>query len=68
MKSELSLLEKRRAARQDCSETDSLTDWERVRKMRDEDIVIDDEHPEATEEDFKVGVVRHNMKIVRTIK
>lgn len=68
MKSESSHLEKRLASRKDCSETDSLTDWERIRKMRDEDIVLDDVHPEATEEDLKRGVIRHNMKVVRIIK
>lgn len=29
------------------SQPESLTDWARIDSMRDEDIILDDEHPEA---------------------
>jgi len=39
-----------------------LTDLERLGKRRDEDIVIDDENPEWTPEDFARGVWRVGLK------
>ena len=36
----------------------SLTDFERLRKQRDEDVVVDDESPEWTDEMFARAVVR----------
>lgn len=68
MKSESFLLGKRHTSRKSSSETESQRDSELIRGMRDEEIILDEEHPEATEEDFKKGVIRHNMKVVRIIK
>jgi hypothetical protein len=34
------------------------TDWKRVKTMRDEDIVYDEDAPEATEEDFTQAFIR----------
>ena len=42
----------------------SLTDFERLRNQTDEDIVIDDESPEWTAEDFARAVFRVGLKPV----
>ncbi len=42
----------------------SKTDWARVRAMRYEDIIIDDDNPAFTDEDFARAVVRVGGKIV----
>jgi uncharacterized protein (DUF4415 family) len=36
----------------------SLTDWERVLNMADEDVVVDDENPAWTDEDFARATLR----------
>lgn len=46
----------------------SQSDWKRIDEMTDEDIVLDDEHPEADPAHMTNVVVRHNMKVVRIIK
>jgi hypothetical protein len=68
MKSELFHSEKQPEQKNESLQGESLTDWERIKNMKDEDIILDDEHPEADPAHMTNIVVRHNMKIVRIIK
>ena len=49
------------------SPTTSLTDWERIDNMRDDDIIIDDEHPEADPAYMTNIKIWKNGKLVREI-
>ena len=42
----------------------SRTDWPRIRAMKDEDIVIEDENPEWTPEMFARAVLRKGFKVI----
>lgn len=68
MKYELSHSEKQVEEKKSSSQETSLSDWTRIDEMRDEDIILDDEHPEADPAHMTNIVVRHNMQIVRRIK
>jgi hypothetical protein len=68
MNHELSHSEKQAEEKKLSSQETSLSDWARIDTMRDEDIILDDEHSEADPAHMTNIVVRHNMKIVRRIK
>jgi hypothetical protein len=59
MKMTSSHFEKRLDPKTKSSPEISLTDWDRIDIMRDEDIILDDEHPELTEEAIAAGQFRH---------
>ena len=40
----------------------SKTDWRRVRAMRERDVRVSDEHPEADLKHIVRGIVRHGLK------
>ena len=42
----------------------SKTDWKRVRAMKDSDIVVSDEHPEADMRHIVRGIVRRGLRPV----
>ena len=42
----------------------SKTDWRRVRAMRERDVRVSDEHPEADLKHIVRGIVRHGLKPV----
>ncbi|TFG87561.1 MAG: hypothetical protein E4H19_01785 [Chromatiales bacterium] len=62
MKSASSRSAKRPSAKRRSSSTKSQTDWNRIRALKDEDIVVDDEHPEAELRQVIKAVVRVRLK------
>lgn len=67
MKPELFHSEKRAKESKEPSPTTSLTDWERIDNMRDEDIIIDDEHPEVDPAYMTNIKIWKNGRVVREI-
>jgi uncharacterized protein (DUF4415 family) len=47
---------------------ESRTDWKRIRKMRDKDIVLDEDAPEITEEMLRKAVVVRRRKGSLTLR
>jgi uncharacterized protein (DUF4415 family) len=62
MKSASSRSAKRPGAKQRSSSKKSQTDWNRVRLLKNEDIVVDDEHPEAEFRQVINAVVRVGLR------
>jgi uncharacterized protein (DUF4415 family) len=42
----------------------SLTDWERIRNMQDEDIAFDEDSPRTTEADWEGAVIRKAGEVI----
>jgi len=47
---------------------DNLTDWERIRNMKDEDIVFDEDSPRTTEADWEGALIRIGRKVIGRYK
>ena len=62
MKSILSPSEKRPNVKQKSSFKTSETDWDRLKAMKDEDIELTPEHPEADINHIVKGIARHGLK------
>jgi hypothetical protein len=67
MRSELSRSEKPLEKNKKTSQKSSLTDWERIDNMRDEDIILDDEHPDADPAHMTHIKIWRNGKLLREI-
>jgi len=64
MKSASSLSAKRQRAKKSSSSKASKTDWARIKRMKDTDIKLTPEHPEAEVKHIVRGIVRRGLKAV----
>lgn len=67
MKPELSHSGEQAEKKKISSEITSLTDWERIKNLRDEDIILDEEHPEADPAHMTHIKIWKNGELVREI-